>query len=46
MAILSSELYLLESLTISPDPLGGRLEILGSVDVLSGPLDDAGPGLA
>ena len=45
MAISSSELYLLESLTRSLDPLGGLLEILGLVDDLSGILDDAGPGL-
>ena len=45
MAISSSELYLLESLTRSTDPLGGRLEMLGLVDGLSGSLDDAGPGL-
>ena len=46
MAISSSELYLLESLTRTPDPLGGRLEKAGSIDDFSGPLDDAGPGLA
>ena len=45
MAISSSELNLLDSLTISPDPLGGRLEILVLVNDFSEPLDDAGPGL-
>ena len=45
MAISSSELNLLESLTRSPAPLGARLEILGLLVDLSGPLDDAGPGL-
>ena len=42
-SISSNELYLLASLTRSPDPLGGQL--LGLVSGLSGPLDDAGPVL-
>ena len=45
MAISSRELYLLDSLTTSPDPLGGRLETMDVFIGLSDPLDDAGPGL-
>ena len=44
MAISSSELNLFDSLTISPDPLGGILEVLDLFDGLSGPFDEAGPG--
>jgi len=44
IAISSNELNLLESLTRSPAPLGGRFEELGLIVDLSGPLDDAGPG--
>ena len=45
IAISSNELNLLESLTRSPAPLGSRCEEVGLIVVLSGPLDDAGPGL-
>ena len=45
MAISSRELYLLDSLTTSPDPLGGRLETMDVFIGLSDPLDDAEPGL-